>query len=131
VDKQQLLTGQTLNIIINIKTGAKAPTTKGERIMTDDYIEGLKRERKLISKSHWSVRNNDKEIEYKGYLIEKFTWGRRQYDYFLSKDGVDIKYAQLIPYINLEPSIYNKKQCGLSIKNYKLLIDKYLLKECA
>ena len=99
--------------------------------MTDEYIEGLKRERKLISKSHWSVRNNDKEIEYKGYLIEKFTWGRRQYDYFLSKDGVDIKYAQLIPYINLEPSIYNKKQCGLSIKNYKLLIDKYLLKECA
>ena len=71
----------------------------------------------------------DKTIAYKGYLIEKFTWGRRQYDYFLSKDGVDIKYAQLIPYINLEPSIYNKKQCGLSIKNYKLLIDKYLTKE--
>jgi hypothetical protein len=89
----------------------------------------MKTDKKMTSKSHWSVRNNDKEIEYKGYLIEKFTWGRRQYDYFLSKDGVDIKYAQLIPYINLEPSIYNKKQCGLSIKNYKLLIDKYLTKE--
>jgi hypothetical protein len=37
----------------------------------------------------------DKTIEYKGYLIEKYTWGRRQYDYFLSKDGVDIKQAQL------------------------------------
>jgi hypothetical protein len=73
----------------------------------------------------------DKKIEYKGYLIEKYTWGRNNMDYFLSKDGVDINYAQLIPYENLEPSIYNKKQCGLSIKNYKLLIDKYLLKECA
>ena len=73
----------------------------------------------------------DKTIEYKGYLIEKYTWGRRQYEYFLFKDGVDIKQSQLLPYINLEPSIYNKKQCGLSIKNYKLLIDKYLLKENA
>jgi hypothetical protein len=68
----------------------------------------------------------DKTIEYKGYLIEKYTWGN-----ILSKDGVDIKQAQLLPYINLEPSIYNKKQCGLSIKNYKLLIDKYLTKENA
>jgi hypothetical protein len=64
-----------------------------------------------------------KKIEYKGYLIEKYTWGN-----VLSKDGVDIKYAQLLPYINLEPSIYNKKQMGLSIKNYKLLIDKHLTK---
>jgi hypothetical protein len=47
----------------------------------------------------------------------------------LSKDGVHIKQAQLLPYENLEPSIYNKKQCGLSIKNYKLLIDKYLTKK--
>jgi hypothetical protein len=74
----------------------------------------------------------DKTIEYKGYLIEKYTWGRRQYEYFLSKDGVDIptdlNYCLMI---NLEPSIYNKKQCGLSIKNYKLLIDKYLTKENA
>jgi hypothetical protein len=68
----------------------------------------------------------DKTIEYKGYLIEKYTWGN-----ILSKDGVDIKQAQLLPYINLEPNIYNKKQCGLSIKNYKLLIDKYLTKENA
>jgi hypothetical protein len=59
----------------------------------------------------------DKTIEYKGYLIEKYTWGRRQYEYFLSKDGVDIKQSQLLPYI--------------SIKNYKLLIDKYLTKENA
>jgi hypothetical protein len=50
---------------------------------------------------------------------------------FYLKDGVDIKQSQLLPYINLEPSIYNKKQCGLSIKNYKLLIDKYLTKENA
>ena len=73
----------------------------------------------------------DKKIEYKGYLIEKYTWGRKQYGYFLSKDGIDIPRDKLLPYENLEPSIYNKKQCGLSIKNYKLLIDKYLLKECA
>jgi hypothetical protein len=38
----------------------------------------------------------DKTIEYKGYLIEKYTWGRRQYEYFLSKDGVDIKQSQII-----------------------------------
>jgi hypothetical protein len=43
-----------------------------------------------------------------------------QYEYFLSKDGVDIKQAQLLPYINLEPSIYNKKQCGLSIKELQI-----------
>jgi hypothetical protein len=64
----------------------------------------------------------DKTIEYKGYLIEKFTWGRRQYDYFLSKDGVDIKYAQLIPYINLEPSIYNKKQGGCIMRTIGTLL---------
>jgi hypothetical protein len=50
----------------------------------------------------------DKTIEYKGYLIEKYTWGRRQYEYFLSKDGVDIKQSQLLPYI--QRNIYNKKQ---------------------
>jgi hypothetical protein len=53
----------------------------------------------------------------KGYLIEKYTWGKKQYEYFLSKDGVqiprDLNYYLMI---NLEPSIYNKKQCGLSIK---------------
>jgi hypothetical protein len=27
----------------------------------------------------------DKKIEYKGYLIEKYTWGRRQYDIFYLK----------------------------------------------
>jgi hypothetical protein len=72
----------------------------------------------------------DKKIEYKGYLIEKYTC-KKQYEYFLSKDGVQIPRDKLLPYENLEPSIYNKKQCGLSIKNYKLLIDKYLTKEDA
>jgi hypothetical protein len=67
---------------------------------------------------------SEKKIKYKGYLIEKYTWGN-----VLSRDGVDIKYNQLLPYINLEPSIYNKKQMGLSIKNYKLLIDKHLTKD--
>lgn len=90
----------------------------------------MKTETKMISKSHWSVLNDFKEIRYKGYLIEKYTWGRRQYEYFLYKDGVQILRDKLLPYEKLEPSIYNKKQCGLSIKNYKLLIDKYLLKEC-
>jgi hypothetical protein len=70
----------------------------------------------------------EKKIEYKGYLIEKYTWGRKQYQYFLSKDGVHIPRKELLPYENLEPSIYNKKQMGLSIKNYKLLIDKHLTK---
>jgi hypothetical protein len=89
----------------------------------------MKTDKKMTSKSHWSVLNKYKKIEYKGYLIEKYTWGRKQYQYFLSKDGVQILRDKLLPYENLEPSIYNKKQCGLSIKNYKLLIDKYLTKE--
>jgi hypothetical protein len=54
MDKQQLLTGQTLNIIINTKTGAKAPTTKGKKMkaykiklevrimLTDKQAEELK-----------------------------------------------------------------------------------------
>jgi hypothetical protein len=50
---------------------------------------------------------------------------------FYLKMELILNNAQLLPYINLEPSIYNKKQCGLSIKNYKLLIDKYLTKENA
>jgi hypothetical protein len=89
----------------------------------------MKTDKRMTSKSHWSVLNKYKKIEYKGYLIEKYTWGRKQYQYFLSKDGVQILREKLLPYENLEPSIYNKKQCGLSIKNYKLLIDKYLSKE--
>jgi hypothetical protein len=80
----------------------------------------MKTDKKMTSKSHWSVLNKYKKIEYKGYLIEKYTWGRKQYQYFLSKDGVQILRDKLLPYENLEPSIYNKKQCGLSIKNYKL-----------
>jgi hypothetical protein len=28
----------------------------------------MKTDKKMTSKSHWSVRNNDKEIEYKGVL---------------------------------------------------------------
>jgi hypothetical protein len=42
--------------------------------------------------------------------------------YFLSKDGVDITYAQLFPYINLVPSIYLKGTFGLGIEriNYFL-----------
>jgi hypothetical protein len=72
-----------------------------------------------MTRNHIGVSNNDKEIEYKGYLIEKFTC-RRQYDYFLSKDGVDIKYAQLIPYINLEQAsiIKNNVDYQLKIINY-------------
>jgi Mg/Co/Ni transporter MgtE len=32
----------------------------------------MKTDKKMTSKSHWSVRNKYKEIEYKGYLIEKY-----------------------------------------------------------
>jgi len=80
----------------------------------------MKTDKKMISKSHWSVLNKYQKIEYKGYLIEKYTWGRKQYEYFLSKDGVQILTNYACPILS-----------GLSIKNYKLLIDKYLLKECA
>jgi hypothetical protein len=33
---------------------------------------------------------------------------KKQYEYFLSKDGVHIPRKELLPYENLEPSIYNK-----------------------
>ena len=89
----------------------------------------MKTEKKMISKSHWSVLNKYQKIEYKGFLIEKYTWGKKQHEYFLFKDGVQILRDKLLPYENLEPSIYNKKQCGLSIRDYKLLIDKYLSNE--
>jgi len=69
------------------------------------------------------------QIEYKGYTITRDQVSKRISDTSLSKDGKTISRSELIKYENLEPSIYNKKQCGLSIKNYKLLIDKYLTKE--
>ena len=69
------------------------------------------------------------QIEYKGYTITRDQVSKRISDTRLSKDGVTIPRSYLFRYENLEPSIYNKKQCGLSIKDYKLLIDKYLTKE--
>ncbi len=69
------------------------------------------------------------EIKYKGYIISRNKYTKRISDTNLSKDGVMIPRSHLFKYENLEPSIYNKKQCGLSIINYKLLIDKYLTKE--
>jgi hypothetical protein len=46
---------------------------------------------------------SEKEIEYKGYLIEKYTWGT-----VLSRDGVDIKYDQLLPYKTLSQVFITK-----------------------
>ena len=69
------------------------------------------------------------QIEYKGYIITRDQVSKRISDTSLSKDGVTIPRENLFGYENLEPSIYNKKQCGLSIRDYKLLIDKYLTKE--
>jgi len=69
------------------------------------------------------------KIEYKGYIITRYQYSKRISDTSLSKDGVTIPRENLLGYENLEPSIYNKKQCGLSIRDYKLLIDKYLTKE--
>jgi len=69
------------------------------------------------------------KIEYKGFVITIDKVSKRISTTDLSKNGKTISRSELIKYENLEPSIYNKKQCGLSIKNYKLLIDKYLTKE--
>ena len=69
------------------------------------------------------------QIEYKGYTITRDQVSKRTSHTSLSKDGVTITRENLFRYENLEPSIYNKKQCGLSIRDYKLLIDKYLTKE--
>jgi hypothetical protein len=35
----------------------------------------MKTDKKMTSKSHWSVLNKYKKIEYKGYLIEKYYMG--------------------------------------------------------
>jgi len=69
------------------------------------------------------------QIEYKGYVITRDQVSKRISDTRLSKDGVTIPRSYLFTYERLEPSIFNKKQCGLSIRDYKLLIDKYLTKE--
>jgi hypothetical protein len=69
------------------------------------------------------------KIEYKGFIITINKISKRISHTSLSKNGKIIPRSELIKYENLEPSIYNKKQCGLSIKNYKLLIDKYLSSE--
>ena len=69
------------------------------------------------------------EIKYKGFVITIDKVSKRISTTSLSKNGKTISRSELIKYENLEPSIYNKKQCGLSIKNYKLLIDKYLSSE--
>jgi hypothetical protein len=69
------------------------------------------------------------EIEYKGFTITRDQVSKRIFHTSLSKDGVTIPRSYLITYEELEPSIFNKKQCGLSIRDYKLLIDKYLTKE--
>lgn len=69
------------------------------------------------------------EIKYKGFVITIDKVSERISTTSLSKNGKTISRSELIKYENLEPSIYNKKQCGLSIKNYKLLIDKYLSNE--
>jgi actin-like ATPase involved in cell morphogenesis len=78
MDKQQLLTGQTLNIIINTKTGAKAPTTKGKKmkkekidqakkevikILTEDQPKGLNLSKEKIEELASSLVNN--------YLLKK------------------------------------------------------------
>jgi hypothetical protein len=70
-----------------------------------------------------------KKINYKGFVITKDQISKRLFETSLSKNGIIIPRSDLLKYENLEPSIYNKKQSGLSIKNYKLLIDKYLIKE--
>ena len=70
-----------------------------------------------------------KKINYKGFVITKDQISKRLFETSLSKNGIIIPRSDLLKYENLEPSIYNKKQCGLSIKNYKLLIDKYLSSE--
>ena len=69
------------------------------------------------------------QIEYKGYTITKDQVSKRISHTSLSKDGVTIPRKNLFAYEELEPSIFNKKQSGLSIRDYKLLIDKYLTKE--
>jgi hypothetical protein len=62
----------------------------------------------------------DKKIEYKGYLIEKYTWGRKQYQYFLSKDGVQIKEINcyLMKILNQVSIIKNNVDYQLKIINY-------------
>ena len=67
--------------------------------------------------------NQSKEIEYKNFVITYHRITKRIIESFLeTKDGVLIPRRDILKYEKLEPSIYNKKQCGLSVKNYKLII---------
>tara|TARA_R110000822_G_scaffold209888_1_gene345734 strand:+ start:242 stop:514 length:273 start_codon:yes stop_codon:yes gene_type:complete len=74
--------------------------------------------------------NQSKEIEYKNFVITYHRITKRIIESSLeTKNGVLIPRRDILKYEKLEPSIYNKKQCGLSVKNYKLIIDKYLSNE--
>jgi hypothetical protein len=62
----------------------------------------------------------DKEIEYKGYLIEKYTWGRKQYDIFYLK--MELTFLEINCYLmkilNQVSIIKNNVDYQLKIINY-------------